>query len=152
MGMKRQLPLESGGAMQAYLPPVKSAKFDTVHHPKVEPAMVKSVVMIDGENLPTIVSEVPVDDTQQIFIYFSKNHALARNNYGENISHSISPSTRQDGCDIFMAMDVMYMPRRYPNLEKITIYSRDKFASAVVDNIEYFFPSVKAYHDAHIGK
>lgn len=120
-----------------------------IDHPRVEASGVKYVVMIDGETLPNIVSEVIPDGDQQICLYFNKLHVKAKTNFGENISHSLSPSTRKGGCEIFMAMDAMNMPLKYPNLQELHIYSRNNSISALCDNFKYYYPSIKVMHEAY---
>ena len=69
---------------------------------RTPPARVTRVLMIDGENLQKLVHEIPRQENTQVFVYFSKNHHLARVNVPEYATRVISPCTRTDGCDIFL--------------------------------------------------
>jgi hypothetical protein len=104
--------------------------------------------MIDTENLPKIVSSIKSFPHRQIIAYLSKNHHLVESTFPKHVIQRVSPSTRPDGCDILMAMDCMNLPAEFPKLSEIWIMSRDKFASAVVDNFNVFFPDIKVFHEA----
>jgi len=108
------------------------------------------VMMIDGENLQTLVHEIRPTEGVQLIVYFSKHHHLARTKYKRHVIKRVSPCTRADGCDIYMAMDIMTMPSEYPNLREITVFSRDKFAAAVADNAPAFWGSDIWGSDIHV--
>ncbi len=114
------------------------------------PSEIISVFMIDGENLHTLVDTIKFDMNIKIYVYYSKNHSLIDKVVPSYITKCISPSTRNDGCDIYMSMDVMNMPNIFPNIRKIYIFSRDKFASAVVDNFPIFFPNIQIFHETKL--
>jgi hypothetical protein len=109
---------------------------------------VKEVVMIDGENLQKLVEQIPYVPSRQIIVYFSKNHHMAEYKEPGYVLKRISPCTRSDGCDIFMAMDIMTINSQFPNVNQIIIMSRDKFASAVADNYMAFWNGVEVVHEA----
>lgn len=110
-------------------------------HIKPVPFDVKHVMMIDGENLQKLVDKIPPERERQVIVYYSKHHPLANRTVANHVIKKIAPCTRADGCDIFMSMDTTRIPYDYPNVEKITIFSRDKFAGAVADNAPAFFGS-----------
>lgn len=112
------------------------------------PFDVTEIAMIDAENLPNLVKEMKYNSHLQIIAYYSKNHHMAYIELPNHIEKKLSPCTRSDGCDIFMAMDIMNLPYEYNNLKKIVIYSRDKFAAAVADNFNTFFPEIEIRHEA----
>lgn len=107
---------------------------------------IEEVVIIDGENLPKVIDTIPYNDKRQIIIYFSKNHHLVGYKEPKYVIKRISPCTRIDGCDIYMAMDTMTIKEEFPNAKKIIIMSRDKFASAVADNFPSFFSGINVTH------
>jgi hypothetical protein len=111
----------------------------TVDNYILEPHSIKIIIMIDGENIHSIPNYT---SNTQIYYYVSKLSPLVNKDLPSYIIKCISPSTRSDGCDIYMTMDIMNMPYRYPNLEKIYIVSRDKFAGCVVDNFPAFFRNI----------
>jgi hypothetical protein len=114
------------------------------------PEDIHTVYMVDGENMPKLVDHMIYSPSVQIYIYFSKHHPLVDKTVKSFVIKSVSPCTRNDGCDIYMTMDIMNMPSRYPNLKYIYICTGDKFASAVVDNFSEFFPNIRVGHEGNI--
>lgn len=129
----------------------KSLREDVVYlHPA--PSDVKHIMMIDGENLQKLVDKIPPKQGRQVILYLSKHHPLAVRDVATHVIKKIAPCTRQDGCDIFMTMDIINLAREYPNVRQITIYSRDKFAAAVADNAPSFFGSkILVNHDVYFN-
>lgn len=120
-------------------------KLKTEHNEKSK--NIDTIVMIDGENLHKIVHDISDDDNIQKIIYLSKHHHSVNMELEDTTIKKISPSTRQDGNDYFMAMDMIKMPEKYPNVKRIIIYTRDKFGSVIVDNMKYFYPNIEVLHE-----
>jgi len=111
------------------------------------PTNIQEIIMIDGENLQKSIDRIPYSSHRQIIFYLSRTHHLVESTVPEHVIKRISPSTRSDGCDIYMAMDTVNIPKDFPNVKRIYILTRDKFASAVVDNFILFYPDLKISHD-----
>jgi hypothetical protein len=98
------------------------------------PDEVTTVWMIDGENLPNLYKQIEHDRTRQVIVYLSRGHPLVQKDLPSYMIKRVSNSTRPDGCDILLTMEVSQIPTKYPNVETINIYTKDRFASAIVDN------------------
>jgi len=123
---------------------------DIILYQFADPENVKDIVMIDGENLPNIVENFDYNPNRQVFLYCSKHHHLCEKKLKPHIILKISPCTRPDGCDNFMVMDIIEMPKNYINVKKITIFTKDKFASCIVDNFYSFYPNIHVVHECRI--
>ena len=117
---------------------------------QTDPNIITSIVMIDGENLQKAHLEVKPTENRKVIHYLSKMHHLIEEPIPPGVERRISPSTRSDGCDIFMAMDAVRLLSECPNVTEIVILSRDKFASAVADNLAMFKESVQCRHEFKI--
>lgn len=97
-----------------------------------------TVLMVDIENIPSIVSQLPMfKGPMDIYVFVGKHHPLAGEDYqraGLNIRKVISPSTRPGGSDSFMQIHagIFLANKRY---EKYLIATRDHFGSALAELI-----------------
>jgi hypothetical protein len=108
---------------------------------------VSEVWMIDAENLPHLLQKLEYRQNTQIFVYFNRTHHLSSKHFPSFIITRISPSTRQDGTDVLMTMDIPYIPIHYPVVKKIVLFTRDKFASACVDNAPLILDNIEVVHN-----
>lgn len=97
-----------------------------------------TVLMVDLENMPSIVAQLPVfKGPIDVYIFVGKHHPLADEEYhrpGMNIVKAISPSTRPGGSDTFMQLHagIFLSSKRY---DKYLIATRDRFGSALAELI-----------------
>lgn len=99
---------------------------------------IPTVLMVDLENIPSIVAQLPIfKGPMDIYVFVGKHHPLADEDYyrpGMNIIKTISPSTRPGGSDTFMQLHagIFLASKRY---DKYLIATRDRFGSALAELI-----------------
>lgn len=107
----------------------------------------KIALMVDVENLPKLIFQLPRFGGIDIYAFVGKHHPGAEVDYQQHGAIKIiSPSTRQDGTDTCMQTYVgaLLHANRY---EEYLIASRDHFAGALVDLISAdtrFWNGIKA--------
>jgi hypothetical protein len=99
---------------------------------------VKSVLIVDVENLPKFIDEYNGQNFQnfdvEIFAFVGKYHCLSTKKFPENVKKILSPSTRADGTDtcIQVFVGIMLCKEVY---DYYFIATLDHFGSALVDMI-----------------
>jgi hypothetical protein len=113
-------------------PPLSKEKIYT--QPKIM-VSVPTAMLVDVENLPKLISQLPVfAGKMTIYAFVGKHHHLASADYNERVVRIISPSTRPDGTDTciqvyagkFLASDTY---------DLYLIATRDHFGASLVDII-----------------
>jgi hypothetical protein len=95
-----------------------------------------TALMVDVENLPKLISQLPKFDSRlHIYAFVGKHHPLASVDFEAlGANKIISPSTRPDGTDTCMVMWVGAFLAKH-KYDRYLIATRDHFGSAVVDLI-----------------
>jgi len=96
----------------------------------------KVALMVDVENLPKLISQLPrFTGNLYIYAFVGEHHPLAETKYeAPNVITVISKSTRQDGTDTCMQLYVGAL-LAYAGFHEYLIATRDHFGSALVDLI-----------------
>jgi hypothetical protein len=96
----------------------------------------RTAIMVDVENMPRLISQLPVfEGPVTIFAFVGKHHHLASVDYGDEVTKILSPSTRPDGTDTCMQVHAgrFLMENEY---DLYLIATRDHFGGALVEMIE----------------
>ena len=97
----------------------------------------KSVcLMVDVENLPKLISQLPiVKGPWTIYAFVGKHHPLASVDYNSEVSVVLSPSSHQDGTDTCMQVYTGMLLTLICH-ELYLIATRDHFGAALVEMIK----------------
>lgn len=95
----------------------------------------RSVVLIDGENMPKIVNQF-IEHTRGFVVYFfvGEHHHNANMQCPDSVIKVLSPSTRRDGTDTCIQVYVGNFLAQ-EKFDNYYIVSRDNFAAALADII-----------------
>lgn len=95
----------------------------------------KTILMVDVENLPKFIAQLPpYQGHLEIWGFVGKHHHLAGHNYGDDVVMVQSPSIRADGTDTCMQLYVgMFLGEN--QYDTYLIATRDHFGGALVDLI-----------------
>lgn len=100
---------------------------------------VKTALLVDVENLPKLISELPVIyGSFTIYAFVGEHHPLVGANFCQKKAHTeikiISPSSRPDGTDTCMQLHVGWFLRDNA-YDAYLIGTRDHFGGSLVDMI-----------------
>lgn len=96
----------------------------------------KTVLLVDVENLPKLISQLPLFvGPMDIMAFVGEHHPLSETDFGPHVVKIISPSTRPDGTDSCLQVCVGFLLAKSSEYDMYLIATRDHFGSSLVDMI-----------------
>lgn len=94
-----------------------------------------TALLVDLENLPKIVDELPPTLGLDVYVFVGKHHPLADKEFNRPVIRIVSPSTRRDGTDTCMQVYVGMLLTQC-KYEHYIIATMDHYGAALVEMIQ----------------
>ena len=132
--LKREVSKDSSGTSPLVLPPILPQVEEKPNQPII--VTQKTAILVDVENLPQFISNLPkFDGPLVIYAFIGMHHPRADTNFGDGVVKIISPSTRPDGTDTCMQLHVgLFLASEI--FDRYLIATRDHFGSTLVELID----------------
>lgn len=94
-----------------------------------------TALLVDLENLPKIVDELPLTIGLDIYVFVGEHHSLVDKVFNRPVIRIVSPSTRKDGTDTCMQVytGMLLTQQKY---EEYLVATIDHYGAALIEMIE----------------